>query len=62
MIRGWGRMDSRKLEVIQFRLSQIEKDLLRALAKEKKMNVSDFIRYCLLREISNREGDKSRHE
>ncbi len=55
-------MDSRKLEVIQFRLSKMEKDLLRALAKEKKMNVSDFIRYCLLREISNREGDKSRHE
>ena len=51
-------MENRKLEVIQFRLSQKEKDLLRVLAKEKQMNISDFIRYCLLREISKRELDQ----
>lgn len=51
-------MDLRKLDVIQFRLSKREKDLLRELAKEKQMNISDFIRYCLLREISKRELDQ----
>lgn len=55
-------MDIRKLEVIQFRLSHKEKDLLRALAQEKQMNLSDFIRYCLLKEISNSELDKSEYK
>ncbi len=55
-------MDFRKLDVIQFRLSKREKDLLRELAKEKGMNLSDFIRYCLLKEISMRELCKSEYK
>ena len=55
-------MDFRKLDVIQFRLSKREKDLLRELAKEKDMNLSDFIRYCLLKEISMRELCKSEYK
>ena len=48
-------MDSRKLEVIQFRLSKKEKDFLREWAAEKEMSMSDYFRYCLLQEISRRE-------
>lgn len=48
-------MDSRKLAVIQFRLSKKEKDFLSEWAAEKEMSMSDYLRYCLLQEISRRE-------
>lgn len=50
-------MEGRKLEVIQIRVSTKEKDLIRQLSETKEMNVSDFLRYCILKEISQKESE-----
>lgn len=51
-------MDNRRIEVLQIRLSKTEKDLIKRLAEEKDLNISDFLRYCLLQEISKAEDKK----
>lgn len=51
-------MDTRKLEVIQIRVTAHEKDIIRRLAAERALNLSDFLRYCLLQEITKSEGPK----
>ena len=59
VITGGGErgMEGRKLEVIQIRVSTKEKDLIRQLSETKEMNVSDFLRYCILKEISQKESE-----
>lgn len=47
------KMDNRKIETIQIRLTTQEKDFIKLQSSKKKMCVSDYIRYCIMKQVAD---------